>query len=130
MGHPNEDLARRGYAAFATGDMGVLSELFSDDIRWHSPGRSPIAGDFKGKEEVLGSFGRIAELTGGNFTLDIHSILADDEHVVALLTTHAEREGGKTYDGIGTQVFHVRDGEVTESWFFDGDQYAADEFWS
>ena len=31
MAHPNEDLVRRGYEAFATGDMATLNELFADD---------------------------------------------------------------------------------------------------
>jgi ketosteroid isomerase-like protein len=32
MGHPNEDLIRRGYAAFSRGDMDTLRELFHPDI--------------------------------------------------------------------------------------------------
>jgi ketosteroid isomerase-like protein len=29
MGHPNEDLVRRGYDAFSRGDMQTLRELFT-----------------------------------------------------------------------------------------------------
>ena len=79
MAHPNEALVRRGYEAFATGDMATLNELFADDIVWHVPGRSQLAGDFRGKEEVFGNFQKVAELTGGTFKLDIHALLADDE---------------------------------------------------
>ena len=32
MGHPNEDLIRRGYDAFSSGDMDTLRELFHPDI--------------------------------------------------------------------------------------------------
>ncbi len=129
MAHPNEDLVRRGYAAFETGDMANLDELFADDIVWHVGGRSPIKGDYRGKSEVLGFFGRIAQETGGNFHIDLHDVLANDEHVVALTTTTGER-GTKSLSDIGAQVFHVRDGKVTESWFHPNDQYAGDEFWS
>jgi uncharacterized protein len=45
MGHPNEDLIRRGYDAFSSGDMDTLRELFHPDIVWHAPGRSQLAGD-------------------------------------------------------------------------------------
>jgi len=31
----NASLVRRGYAAFSTGDMATLSELFADDAVWH-----------------------------------------------------------------------------------------------
>jgi ketosteroid isomerase-like protein len=34
----NADLVRRGYAAFSTGDMATLSELFASDAVWHVPG--------------------------------------------------------------------------------------------
>ena len=129
MGHPNEDLARRGYEAFATGDMATLNELFADDIVWHSPGRNELAGTFRGKEEVFANLQKNMELTDGTFKLDIHALLADDEHVVALLRARAGREG-KTLDDNTVQVFHIKDGKVTESWLSPSDVYASDEFWS
>src|SRR6266536_2032218 len=108
MAHPNEDLVRRGYEAFATGDMATLNEFFADDVVWHAPGRTELAGTFK---------------------LEIHALLADDEHAVALLGVSAEREG-KTLKDNTVQVWHIKDGKVTESWLHPGDAYASDEFWS
>jgi ketosteroid isomerase-like protein len=35
MAHPNEDLLRRGYEAFAAGDINTVLAIFSDDIAWH-----------------------------------------------------------------------------------------------
>jgi ketosteroid isomerase-like protein len=55
MAHPNEDLVRRGYDAFAKGDMETLRELFDSGIIWHFPGRSLLAGDHRGVDAVLGS---------------------------------------------------------------------------
>ena len=129
MAHPNEDLARRGYEAFATGDMATLNELFADDIVWHAPGRSEIAGTFKGKDEVFANLQKNMELTGGTFRLEIHALVADDEHAVALLRARAEREG-KVLDDNTVQVFHIKDGKVTESWLHPADAYASDEFWA
>ena len=129
MAHPNEDLVRRGYAAFATGDVAVLGELFSDDIVWHSGGRSSISGDYKGKAAVLGLFAELAGRTAGTFRIELHDVLANDEHVVGLVTVTGER-GGKTLADVGAQIFHVRGGKVSESWFHPSDQYANDDFWS
>jgi ketosteroid isomerase-like protein len=129
MTHPNEDLVRRGYEAFGTGDIATLQELFADDIVWHFPGSSPVSGDFNGKAEVLGWLAKNAELSGGTLRVEAHDVLANDEHAVGLVKGTAEREG-KALNDNGVQVFHVRDGKVTESWFHPGDQYAADEFWS
>jgi hypothetical protein len=33
------------------------------------------------------------ELTGGNFRVEVHDVVANDEHGVGLNSVHAEREG-------------------------------------
>jgi len=129
LAHPNEDLVRRGYEAFATGDMATLNELFADDIVWHAPGRNELAGTYWGKDEVFANLQKNMELTGGTFKLDIHAILADDEHAVTLLRASAEREGKALNDNT-VQVFHIKDGKLSESWLHPSDAYASDEFWS
>ena len=48
MAHPNEALVRKGYGAFATGDLTTLGELFAEDVIWNTPGKSPLAGTRKG----------------------------------------------------------------------------------
>jgi ketosteroid isomerase-like protein len=127
MGHPDEELVRRGYVAFSQGDMETLREVFHPDLVWHSPGRSQLAGDHRGVDAVLGFFGRTMELTGGTFRIELHDVVANDEHVVGLNSVAAERDG-KTLNGRNALVFHVRDGRATEVWQFWADQYAADEF--
>ena len=42
MAHPNEDLARRGYEAFAKGDLDTLNSLMTDDLVWHVPVETPF----------------------------------------------------------------------------------------
>jgi ketosteroid isomerase-like protein len=106
-----------------------LSELFSDDVVWHAPGHNLLSGDFHGKEAVFANFQKVAELSGGSFRIDIHALLADDEHAVALTHVTGEREG-KTLDDNTVQVFHVKDGKVTEQWLHPGDMEASDAFWS
>src|SRR6266511_3374360 len=89
----------------------------------------PAGGDYKGIDQVMGLFARLFELTGGTFRLEVHDVLANDEHGVVLATAKAEK-GGKTLSDNGVQVFHLRDGKVTESWLHPSDQYEADEFFS
>ena len=127
MAHPNEELLRKGYDAFGKGDMDTIRELFSDDIVWHAPGKSPLAGDYEGIDAVLEQFGKVFEMTGGSFRLEIHDVIANDEHAVALVRATGERDG-KTFDDRGVQVWHIKDGKATEQWLHSGDQYAADEF--
>ena len=129
MTHPNEELLRKGYDAFGKGDMDTIRELFAPDIVWHAPGRSPMAGDYRGVDEVLQQFGRVFEMTGGTFNLEIHDVIANDDHVVVLVRARGERNG-KTLDDTSVQVWHLKDGKATEQWLHSGDQYAADAFWS
>ena len=125
--HPNVDLLRRGYEAYSSGDMDTINQLFADDIVWHVPGRSAIGGDYRGPEEVLAFFGKLQERTGGTFALELHDVLAGDDHVVVLARTTAERNGERrTFDV--AHVWHVRDGKATEFWALSTDQYAGDEF--
>ncbi len=128
MAHPNEDLVRKGYEAFGTGDLDALAELFADDVTWHTPGRSQLAGDRKGRDEVFGQFAKIAELSGGSFKLEIHDVVANDEHAVALVTATGSRDGKSMRDN-QAHVFHISGGKVTEFWGHASDQYATDEFW-
>jgi uncharacterized protein len=128
MTHPNEDVVRRGYEAFAAGDVAAMTELLADDVVWHTPGRSSISGDQTGRDAVLQFFGKLAEDTGGTFKLDVHDIVGNDEHVVVLADLSAEKEG-RSLSTHGVNIFHVKDGKITEAWGAADDQYAADEFW-
>jgi ketosteroid isomerase-like protein len=129
MAHPNEELVRRGFDAFAKGDVDTLRELLDQDAVWHAPGRSPLSGDYRGVDAILGFFARLAEVTGGTFRTEVHDVVANDEHAVGIYATRGEREG-RTYENRNVLVSHIRNGKLTEAWLMSEDQYAADEFFS
>ncbi|MDQ3940758.1 MAG: nuclear transport factor 2 family protein [Actinomycetota bacterium] len=128
--HPNAANLRKGYEAFKKQDLDAISDLFADNITWHVPGTSPLAGDYKGKEEVFGFFMKTIELSGGTFAIDVHDVLANDEHGVALVHVTGERSG-KRLDQNQAHVFHVdSDGKATEFWNMPEDLASLDDFWS
>jgi ketosteroid isomerase-like protein len=129
MAHPNENLARKGYAAFGGGDLPTLNDMFADDIVWHVGGRSSRSGDYRGKGAVFAFFAKSMEVSGGTFRITPRVILANDEHVVALVTVSGSRKGKAIQDN-GVQVLRVADGKVLEAWYHPADAYAVDEFWS
>lgn len=86
-------------------------------------------GDYEGVAEVLESFGRLFELTGGTYRVEVHDIIANDEHAVVLYTGRAERAGRQLEDRT-VLVAHIRDGKQAEVWILPGDLYALDEFLS
>jgi uncharacterized protein len=129
MAHPNEELVRRAFDAFAKGDVDTLRELTDQDGVWHTPGRNLLSGDYRGVDEILGFFARVMELTGGTFRAELHDVVANDEHAVALYVSRGEREG-RTLENRNVLVIHVRNGKLAETWTLSDDQYAADEFFS
>ena len=128
MAHPNADLVRKGFEAFESGDMATLDAIMADDVVWHASGTGVISGDFVGKQAVFGSFALIPQETD-SFSQDIHAIVADDDHTIALVSATVTRRG-KTVTLSQVLVFHLEAGKAKEVWITPFDQAAADEFWS
>lgn len=129
MAHPNEELMRDAYEAFSGGNLDAVFASFDEDIRWHVPGHSPIAGDYRGHDEVMEFFQLLAERSGGTLTLEPHDFLANDEHVVVLVRLQAEHRG-KMLNTQDVHIWHVANGKATEFWEAPTDQYRTDDFWS
>jgi ketosteroid isomerase-like protein len=126
----NVELIRAGYEAFTKGDIQGVFAVLADDIRWHIPGRNPTAGDYSGHDEVMQFFGKLVQLTGGTFQLELHDVVGNDDHVVALTDARGERNGRSLENGHAAHVWHVRDGKAVEFWGLVEDPYGNDEFWS
>jgi uncharacterized protein len=129
MAHPNEDLLRRGYAAFSSGDLETVFSLFAGNIMWHSGGSNQLTGDYRGHEAVTGFFTRLMEVTGGTFQLDVHDVLANDTHGTVLVTVRAERDGEPTAVR-QVNVWHMADGKATEFWVFAEDTAELDKMFA
>ena len=65
----------------------------------------------------------------GGLEVDIHDVLANDDHVVVLSDRRATREDRRV-EMRGAGVYHVRDGKIAEAWLFEWDPYAIDDFMS
>jgi len=108
-------IVRSGFDAFKRGDLKAVAALFTDDAVWHGRGSTKFGGDFKGKDAIMGDMAQFAQ-TFQDIQLDIHDILANEQHVVALVNSSVKRNG-KTYEDHQTFVFHLNDqGKTTETW--------------
>ena len=127
--HPNIQVFMRAYAAFAAGDFEALADVFDEHVVWHNPGRNPLSGDYEGRDAAFASFAEEFERSGGTYRPEIHDVLANDEHTVALMHVTAERNG-KTLDMNYALILHIEDGKIVEGWDIWTDQTTLDEFWS
>jgi ketosteroid isomerase-like protein len=132
--HPNARVVeefygvqRRFYAGEDTADE--LRGLLSEDVAWHVPGRSPIAGHYRGRDAVLAYFADRRDRASATFRVQPRGMLADDERVVHFAGGRAER-GGRTWEWETIGVFRVEAGQIAECWLVPFDQYAFDEIWS
>lgn len=126
----NAKTVRRGYEAFNSGDMKTLTEIFDERAVWHTPGRSFLAGDYKGREATFAHFGQFGEGTGGTFKAVLKDVFAsEDDRVVGFHHNTAKRKG-KNLDVWCCLVFEFKDGRVIDGREYFFDLYAWDEFWS
>src|SRR3954470_15295934 len=127
--HPNEEVVREAYEAFARRDVPALFELLSDEITFVIPGKSVQAGTFSGKEEVRRYFSIAGAHTGGTHRVEVLDVLANDTRAVALVRALAER-GERSFDMTVVHIWQLSDGKLAKVSIIPADQYAFDAFWS
>ena len=102
--------------------------MLTDDVAWHVPGRSEIANEHRGREEVLRHFARRRELTNATFRITVHGVLADDQRAVILAsgecTRHGRRDRWRT-----VSVFRLEADLIAECWVMPYDQALFDRIW-
>lgn len=121
--HPNATVVREMSEAMFSGDMEGAASRVADDVVWHEIGRAEPR---RGKAELAASMGDWSEF---NVTWEAHDLLASDDHVIALGTATATH-GDRTLTYRTAEIYHVRDGQVTERWAFSDDTRAIADFFA
>ena len=103
--------AREIYSALNAGNIEKGLELFSESLVFHSPVfLQPV-----GKDALRAATQRILYTTD-QYSIEPHDILANDDHVVALLVVHGRR-GDRVLNERGVHVIHLdEEGKVSELW--------------
>jgi uncharacterized protein len=120
---------RRGFEAFAKGDIETLKTLFSANANWNSPGAGVLRGNYRGAQAILEFFGQLAHETEGTTRVEPLTIAASGDHVFVLERITAKRKG-KTHDTKAVLVFKLEGGVVTEVTEFESDYPSTAQFWS
>lgn len=123
--HPNVAIVRRAFEAYASGDLDALAEAFTDDVVWHVPGTNRFSGLFAGLDVAMDRLRRMRE-ADVETTLEVHDVVANDDHAVALVHLHVRNANGQRYDQQQVQVWHMREGRCHEYWAMNQDQAVLD----
>jgi uncharacterized protein len=127
VAHPDEEVVLRFARAMVARDVGAIAECFTEDVMFHIPGRNALSGDHRGKQAVLTRLFQAWEEAFGGLRIDVHDVLANDDHVVVLSDRKAAR-GALTIEMRAASIYHVRDGLIAEAWLMEWDPYRIDEF--
>ena len=119
----------RAMAAVSRGDVQEFGEiLLSDDVVWHWPGRSSVAGEYRGREAAVGLIRGFGELTQGRLRVEPVEILEGRDYLMSFTHVTAEQEG-RTLDVMMADAMRFgADGRVAEYWTLSNDQAAVDAF--
>ena len=121
--HPNAELYRMVMERFQAGDTSAFNDSIADDVVWWQIGSSE---PLRGKDAVMQS---MAGLEGIDLQVELHDVLANDEHVVGLVTATV-RMGDESFTYRTAEIVHTNDGKVTERWAFSDDTQRITDFFS
>jgi uncharacterized protein len=120
---------RRQAEMYAGGPIEPVAELLNEDVVWHVPGTSPIAGDHRGRDAVLEYFQLRRRISNETFRMHMREELVDDEAVVQLVDGRAvlnDRE--VTWRTVG--LYRIRDNRIAETWLVPFELERFDAIWS
>jgi uncharacterized protein len=103
----NIETAKKGYEAYAAGDVETALSDFDDGVEWTIPGNSTISGTYRGKDKFIELLVKLAEKS---FSTKPDRYLADGDDVVVITKITA---GGES--GLQADVLTYRDGKVVKA---------------
>jgi ketosteroid isomerase-like protein len=122
-------LHRAQNAFYAGGDDGPLRALLHPEVSWHIPGRSAIAGSYRGADAVLAYMSRRRRLADATLRLHpVELLVGDADHVAVLTDGTAVIDGARQrWSTVG--LYRVEGGRIAECRLlpFDADQF--DRIW-
>ena len=113
----------------AAGDRASARTIFWPDVTYTVPGRSGLAGTYRGPDEVMGYLGTLVALTDGTYAISRMHWLTSPDRVGLVTRNHATR-GGRSLSWDELIVFTFVDGRKKQISHFSGDQYGVDELFS
>ena len=125
------ELHRRQGEMYAGGAVEAVAELLAEDVVWHVPGTSPIAGDHRGVDQVIAYFERRRRLADATMRMHPGESISQGDSVAQFVEGTAELDGRPvSWQTIGAYRVDVEAGLVREVWLVPLDAALFDEIWS
>jgi len=125
-----EHVARAMYEAIDGKHVAAVAAYLDDASLLHVSGDSGLAGDYQGRDAILGLLGRMAELTGGTLRCGVSSSMVRSGGTVILQGPVLAAREGRTLETVVKVAVTVAGGHLREIWLNHLGQSAFDDFWS
>ena len=129
MKHPNALILEKLYADFAKGDLPAVLEVCADKMTFQVPGKSRLAGKYDKSTFGSGFVMKMMEISGGTMKVEVHDILASDNHGVVLASDHLTL-AGKPVEYRTVHVWRFEGGKPVAWYEYPRDLYKYDETWA
>jgi ketosteroid isomerase-like protein len=116
-------------AFYAGGHQLPLREQRTDDVVWHVPGNNPIAGTYRGIDEVMCYFSTRRELAAHTFRLHPRDVLVGEGEIVAALTDGTAMIAGNEHRWSTIGLYRLRNGLISECRLVPFDLAEFDRIW-
>jgi uncharacterized protein len=123
------EMHRRQSEMYTGGSIDAVAELLAEDIVWHVPGTSQIAGDHRGKKAVVEYFETRRRLASSTMSMHPGRVISEGDAVVQLIEGRAVFYG-KQVSWQTTGIYRVDPPWVREAWLVPLDLDRFDRIWS
>src|SRR3970040_1829300 len=115
--------------ALSKGDIQTAFSYFSPDTKWHQPGNNKFSGT-KSEIDAIGKM--LSDMMGatqGSLVIKPTGAMMVNGNFVSCPIRFSAKNGDKTLDMNGNDLYEVVGGKIIQVWLFSEDQPAEDEFW-
>lgn len=126
-----DELHRRQGEMHAGGSIDAVVELLAEDIVWHVPGKSPIAGEHRGVAQVANYFDRRRRLASSTMQMRPGEVIAEGDAVAQFVEGTAVLGGKRlSWQTLGAYRIDIEHRRIREVWLVPLDLDLFDRIWT
>jgi uncharacterized protein len=116
--------------ALSQGDVPTAFSHFSPNAKWHQPGNNKFSGTQTGLEAIGKMLSEMMAVTQGTLVIKPAGAMMVNGNFVSCPVRFSAKNGDKSVEMDGNDLYEVVDGKIVQVWLFSEDQTAEDLFWN
>lgn len=116
--------------ALSKGDIPTAFSHFSTNVKWHQPGNNKFSGTQTGLKAIGKMLSEMMGATQGTLVIKPAGAMMVNGNFVSCPVRFSAKNGDKSVEMDGNDLYEVVDGKIVNVWLFSEDQVAEDLFWN